>query len=224
MYKKEKIKLNEFENTQMINLVNIKCGICKNNNKSNTYKNKMYKCHECNTNLCPLCKDKHDKKHNIYNYDKMNFICMRHNDPYTNYCETCKMNICILCNKEHINHKIIPLIDMMKDKNDLIMKLEEFKKAVNIFNNNINEIIDILNLVKENIYNYYKIEEFIINNYEQNKRNYEILYNINQIINSPIIKDLNIINNDNNLINKFNHIFKIYNQINEIKTNSLKIY
>ena len=186
-HKLEKIKLNEFENTQMINLINIKCGLCKNNNKSNTYKNKMYKCYECNTNLCPLCKDKHDKKHNIYNYDKINFICMKHNDPYTNYCKTCKMNICILCNKEHINHKVIPLIDMMKDKNDLIIKLEEFRKEVNIFNNNINEIIEILNLVKENIYNYYKIEEFIINNYEQNKRNYEILYNINQIINSPII-------------------------------------
>ena len=50
------ILLNEFENTQMINLKNIKCEACNESNKSNSFKNKFYKCYDCNKNLCPLCK------------------------------------------------------------------------------------------------------------------------------------------------------------------------
>ena len=68
--------------------------------------------------------------------------------------------------------------------------------------------------------NYYKLSEYIINNYNQKERNYEILYNINEIINNnDIINDINIINNENDIKNKFNNIFNIYNKIyiNEIK-------
>ena len=36
------ILLNEFENTQMIDLKNIKCEACNEKNKSNTYKNEFY--------------------------------------------------------------------------------------------------------------------------------------------------------------------------------------
>ena len=48
--------------------------------------------------------------------------------------------------------------------------------------------------------NYYKLSEYIINNYNQKERNYEILYNINEIINNnDIINDINIINNENDI-------------------------
>ena len=117
------ILFNEFENTQILDLKNIKCGICKDNNKSNTYKNEFYKCYECNINLCPLCKLKHNNNHNIHNYDKLNIICNKHNEPYINYCQKCKINICFLCEEEHNNHEIISLRKMMIDKKELMIKL-----------------------------------------------------------------------------------------------------
>ena len=69
--------------------------------------------------------------------------------------------------------------------------------------------------------NYYKLEEYIINNYNQKERNYEILYNIDKIINynNIIINDINQINNETNIKDKFNYINDIYSKINynEIK-------
>ena len=85
-----------------------------------------------------------------------------------------------------------------------------------------NVIIEVLNKVKEYLNNFYKLEEYLINNYNQKERNYEILYNINEIINNnDIINDINIINNENDIKTKFNNIFNIYNKIyiNEIKLN-----
>ena len=59
------ILLNEFEETQNINMTDIICNICKNNNKSISSNNIFYKCLTCNNNICPLCKSNHDKNHII---------------------------------------------------------------------------------------------------------------------------------------------------------------
>ena len=56
---------------------------------------------------------------------------------------------------------------MLLDKKELLNKLNELKKSINIYNENINKIIEVLNNVKENTENYYKLEEYIINNYNQ---------------------------------------------------------
>ena len=48
------IPLKDFEKSQMINLSDIKCNICKNKDKSTSYKNIFYRCNDCNINLCPL--------------------------------------------------------------------------------------------------------------------------------------------------------------------------
>ena len=215
------ILFNNFEKTQMINITNIKCDICKEKNKHNTYNNKFYKCYECNMNICPLCKLKHDKEHNIINYDKIHFLCNKHNEILINYCTDCKINICSMCEKEHLEHIKQSIIDMVVDKNELLIKLDELKKSMNLFYENINKIIEILYSTKEYISNYYKLAEFIINNYNLKERNYEILYNIDKIVkyNNVIIKDMNKINNDNNIQNKFNYIYNIKQKINsnEIK-------
>ena len=133
------ILFNKFEKTQMIDLTKIICGICKETKKSNTFNNEFYKCYECNINLCPLCKSKHNNNHNIYNYDKINYICNKHNELFNNYCNKCKKNICIMCEEEHNGHEVISLGKKMKNKNELINKLEELKKYINIFNDNINK-------------------------------------------------------------------------------------
>ena len=218
-HSKNDILFDEFEKTQIIDLKDIKCGLCQ-DNKAKTYKNDFYRCYECKKNLCPLCKTKHDKSHNVYNYDKLNIICNKHNEPFTNYCKKCNSNICYLCEEEHKEHEIILLRKLMIDKKELIIKLNELKKSIDLFNEDINKIIEVLYNVKENLDNYYKIEEYIINNYDKNERNYEILYNINEFINfnNNVLKD---INNENLIEIKFKNIFNIYNRINNRINNTI---
>ena len=48
-----------------------------------------------------MCQTKHDKLHQIMNYDEKYYICDRHNENYNSYCEDCKRNLCTLCEREH---------------------------------------------------------------------------------------------------------------------------
>ena len=100
------IQFDEFENTQKIDISKIKCNLCD-KNMSNSYQKTIYICLNCNINLCPLCKEKHNKEHKIYNYELKNYICNLHYQHFVKYCKECKRNICIDCEKEHKNHNII---------------------------------------------------------------------------------------------------------------------
>ena len=112
----------------MINIKNIKCNICKETNKYNTYNNEFYKCFECNINICPLYKLKHNKEHNIINYDIIHYICNKHeSEKFVNYCDKLKINAFSLCDKEHLNHKKFSIIDILLDKEELLIKLDELK-------------------------------------------------------------------------------------------------
>ena len=66
------ILLNNYEDSQKLDLCEIICDICKQNNKGNTHNNEFYLCNTCNKNICPLCKSIHDNKHKIINYDDKN--------------------------------------------------------------------------------------------------------------------------------------------------------
>ena len=101
-HERREILLEDFEKIQIIDLKKINCDICKVNNKANSHNNAFYKCGKCNKNLCPLCKSKHDKNHNIINYDKIHYICNKHIEPYIFYCHECTVNICTLCEEEHL--------------------------------------------------------------------------------------------------------------------------
>ena len=115
------IIIEEYENIQGIDISKIKCNKCE-NNKSNTYNNEFYRCIKCKINICPLCKSKHDKNHDIINYENKNYICENHNEVLMKYCNDCKKNICISCSNEHKYHKtiyydnIIPDIEKKKKK------------------------------------------------------------------------------------------------------------
>ena len=106
--------------------------------------------------------------------------------------------------------------------------MEEFKKYLDVFNNTIRDIIKRLNNVIDNMDTYYRIINELFENYDLNKRNYQILSNIIEFqnYNDTIIKDINKINEDNNIYNKFKYIMNIYNSmnniINEIENNKIK--
>ena len=68
----EDIKINDFSETQKINLSNIICNKCKQYNKSDSFNNEFYRCLTCKINLCILCKSKHEANHIITNYDNRN--------------------------------------------------------------------------------------------------------------------------------------------------------
>ena len=59
------ILLDKYEESQKIDISEIKCNICNINNKSNTHNNEFYICNTCNKNICPLCKLNHNKNHII---------------------------------------------------------------------------------------------------------------------------------------------------------------
>ena len=100
----EGIGLEEYESIQSLDESKIKCDDCKINNKSNSDKKSFYRCNTCGFNLCPLCFNKHDKTHNIIDYEDKNYICPKHNNPYSSYCKSCKKNLCTTCEMEHINN------------------------------------------------------------------------------------------------------------------------
>ena len=219
---KNNISLEEYENTQKIDISKIKCDKCKDKNLGNIFNNEFYICNTCNIKLCPLCKSQHNNNnHNIINYKNKNYICNKHNSNYIKYCKECEENMCILCEKEHKNHNIIYLEYIILEKHEILKQKVDLLNIIDELRNNIEEIKNKFTEVLNTIEIYYKINEDIINNYENKKINYYILKNINEIKenNKKIIKDLNNINNENDEIKTFNYIMNIYDNINyEYKT------
>ena len=168
-------------------------------------------------NICPLCKDSYNKEHILIDYDIKNYICHKHNEQFISYCDICKENLCKQCDMEHDNnHKIISYKDIKPNINEIKNKMEDFKNIIESFNNKINEIIILLQNVKDNIEKFYIISENLINNFNMKNRNYQIFYNINNNNNNNIIKDLKDIINENNIINKFNKIIFKYKENNTL--------
>ena len=210
----DNILLDEYNNTQKINEINIICEICNKNNKYKSYNKQFYICLKCNKNICLLCKSKHDNNHKIIDYDRKNYICNNHNEIYISYCNECKINLCLQCEIKHNNnHEIINYRNILPDENKIREEMKEFRNKIDRLNSKINNIINILNKVKENIEIYYKINNEIINNYKIEDRNYEILYNINEIRNNIKIKDIDEIINNNNINNEIKNIINIYNKM-----------
>ena len=200
-HKFNNLSFEQFEKTQNLDLSKIICDKCQKKSIADTYNNQFYKCLKCNFNLCPFCRLNHDKSHNIINYEEFNFICGNHNEKYSKYCKKCKINTWILCKNEHLNHETTFLEELLLDKRDLQIELNKFKENFEIFQNDINEMIQKIENVKENLNIYYKIVNDMINNYDMRNRNYETFFNLKEIINSDIIKDIMRINNENIIFN-----------------------
>ena len=222
------INLDEYENSQKIDLSKIICDVCKQNDKSKTFNNQSFICNSCSKNLCPLCKANHDKNHNIINYELKDFICEIHNELYYSFCMKCNENLCILCEKNHNNHSIVPYGKIIPNEIELRNKLNQVREIINIFNKNINDIIDKLNKVKNTIELIYNINNEFLNNFDVKNRNFQILQNLNDINNNLMINDVIQINEDNDIKNKIIKIIEIYNKIsfknNYNDNNNIKNY
>ena len=202
--------MNEYEESQKINLSNIKCNKCNIKNKGNTFNNEFYKCLNCNINICPLCKSNHNNEHNIIKYDDKNILCKQHGVPFFGYCNKCKKNICSNCEEEHDNHDIITYGKIIKDKNKIIDNNTLLRNDINIFNNIMKDFINKLNIVIKNFEIYLNINKNIIDNINNKNRNYELLFNIMNINNNNIHNDIKKIINEKNISIQFNNTMNIY--------------
>ena len=210
--------LNEFINTQNIDISKIKCDNCKNNNKADTFKNEFYFCYKCNMNLCPLCKSVHGKDHTIINYDSKNYLCNKHNEIFFKYCYSCQKDICLSCLNEHKNHSVISFEEKLIDIDKLRNNMNNLRNEINNFREKINDIIIKLKKIIENLDLYYNINNNILSNYEKNKqRNFKLLLNLNHI-NISIDKELSNLTSYNvNFNNDLNTFLTLYNEIYEEK-------
>ena len=222
------MSINEYDDTQNINENKIICDICKERNKGKIYDNIFYLCGTCNKCICPLCEDVHCKNnidHILINYEYKNYLCHRHNEPFSAYCDICRENLCTQCDLGHNNtHNITLFRDIKPNIDEIKAKVNNFKMIIDKFNNNIEEMIKFLNLIKSSIQKYYMIIDNLLNNYNIQNRNYQIFSNINNIINinnSKIVKDLHNIINESNLTEKFNKIYILSNKITNIEKNKI---
>ena len=215
------IRLNEFMNTQTIDISKIICGKCK-TNKSLTYHNEFFICNDCNINLCPLCKSTHDNNHSIINYNTKNYVCDKHSKSFVKYCEDCKNDLCFLCLNDHEDHNIINYEDELIDIKELRKNMKELRKIIDKFKNNLQETIMKFNKVMEYMDIYYDINNNILDNYEKDKNiYYNLLLNLNEI-NESINNEIDFISYNLDYGNNLNHIIYTYQEFIN-KNKSIKI-
>ena len=68
-----------------------------------------------------------------------------HYDSFIKYCLQCNKNLCYTCDDEHEKHNQILLSEIKPNMNEINNNLDQMKKEIDIFNNNIKEIINKLN-------------------------------------------------------------------------------
>ena len=221
---KNNILLPEFKNTQFINFSKIICGNC-NKKRSNIFQNEMHRCLNCKKNLCPLCRSSHPNSHTIIKYDQMNFTCEDDNDSFTGYCQNCKKHFCMSCEEDHSGHNLIEFKNIIPKKKELENSLNILREYIGYFNEECEEIINVINNVKNNFNIYYEIQKKMIENFDiRSQKNYYIFSNLNRIKNNDeMIEDINNIKNEVSIENKFNYIINIYNEMNNTKSTSTKL-
>jgi len=214
---KYSLSLNSFIDSQKKDESNINCYKCGNNKLY--YNDLIYKINTKEKYICPLCLNSNEK--HIINYRFKNYICNNHNKKYESYCNDCKINLCSECeifHKNYLNHKIISF-KKIKPNKKRIEEIKNEKLKLNKYKIELNElkdyIITICDHIKEEIDNYNKIYDYIIDSID-NLNNYE---NINNVLNfkmDKLMKEIDEFLNQNNANKIKNIINKYENKINEL--------
>ena len=240
-HKTENIQLNEFSKTQFVDQSKIKCDKCQ-IQKAEIPNNKFFVCNTCNQNICPKCKDEHDKSHlaHIINYDENQFYCNTHTSPYICYCEDCKKELCDACHKDHNDplddeikeleldldpedqyqfgqdHNFIFYDTMIPDIDNIKNNdLKDTKEKIYKLKLIINEMINRLNQLNKNLNNYFEIFNDIISNFDTTKKNYSTIQNVNTIkkYNDNFLGYISEIIKDNNIKSQFTNIISLQSKI-----------
>ena len=219
----DNLSLYQFEDMQKINLDDIKCENCNETYRKGFIRDgHFFICQTCNKNLCKrCCKSKCDGgvEHMIIEYKNKNYICQLHGESFIKYCKKCNKDLCTLCVSKHESHNPIDLGEILPDKKELIKIKEDLRKYIDMFINKSNQIIEMINHTKNMMNVYYKINDDLIDNFNESKRNYYGFQNLEhlKVKNEELIKKLkDILLYDENIINVFNFSFKkFYNEKGE---------
>jgi hypothetical protein len=104
----------------------------------------------------------------------------------------------------------------MPDESTLNTSLKGLKKKIGLLKNELNKIKYTLEYIMKNLDKYYKINEQIINNFEENRRNYQILYNIKELNNTYLFKDIDDIISTENMSVKIINILDLFHKMNNM--------
>ena len=211
----ENLLLSGFDAQQKFDPKTILCDNCKVKNMESSF-NMFYKCFKCNMNLCPQCKSQHDKSHKIIDYDDKDYKCSEHIQPFNSYCKNCNKNLCPSCQDEHNDHEIIEFNDITPDESTLEKNLKELRKKIDLLKKELNKIKYTFEYITKNIDKYYEINKQIINNFEENRRNYQVLYNIKELNNTYLFKDIDEIISTENINVKVINILDIFHKMNNM--------
>ena len=201
------------------NLNILECSKCK-ESKNLT----KFICVECQKVYCKDCLASHNKNnanHQTNNIDKSEFICPVHESKYTHYCFDCKKNLCDECVKEKKdNHQIIYFKninlknnELSEFKNNLVKENELLFKIKKIFNDTLSTLSNKFNDIISYKFLCLKYKNNIINSYENNDPNYQIIDNINHL--KFITKELKI----EPEMNELDIIYELFNFLDSIEYN-----
>ena len=132
------------------------------------------------------------------------------------------VNTCFSCDEEHRQHKTINLVDLKPNMDEIKNQLLELKKEIELIVDEIQIAIMKLNEFKEAMNIFYEINNDILNNYEMKNRNYQILENIKLITNNEIFTKLKKIDKMTDYKEKIFSIIDLYNKISSYDEDSQK--
>ena len=192
----KKIKLQDYDKTQIVNLNEIKCCNCP-NTIAETVQEKFFYCFECKKNFCPICKLLHKDHKNIVDYQLKYFKCSQHqNQNFVAYCINCQKNLCIPCTNQHKGHNIIHFANLIQEIDQNKENVENIQKMKELVDN----IINLLEKFKQNLDVYVQINEKLNENFISMNYNYELLKNMKNFNEMSFLK-----NDIKELLNKKNN-------------------
>ena len=200
-------KLYDFYQRNKNNSINnVRCCI---GNEINDGKIEFYYCNDCKKYYCEKDMKAHEKNegkpHNLINIKYIDNACNEHMTIINDYCLDCHKNICNKC-KSHSNHKKISISRSIIGDNKLIeyrKKLNDLKRNYNKFydecDKTIREVLDYIENFNENLKAFKNVNDYsfnvcedLLNSYQylksKNALNYEIIANINSLLNFNDIK------------------------------------
>ena len=149
------------------------------------YDNTNFYCKQCKNIIDFSCVNNHNytfRQHEIFviNPNILYNNCLNHNNPYIFRCLNCNESLCYLCDLNHHNyegHELKQLISISKNQNERDKICSDFDKQQNY----LNKIKEMNNQIIESLENDIMIKKKIIENYKNNKFNYQSIKNFNQL-------------------------------------------